>query len=67
MNQHALSFNTRKALCLQLGDAAGKELADVLERLTARLDAMDREKVSVIPIVPGRTLGLMDDGVARAA
>lgn len=67
MHHHALSFNTRKALCLQLGETAGKELADALERLTARLDAMDREKVSVIPIVPGKKLGIVDEGIARAA
>jgi hypothetical protein len=67
MHQHALSFNTRKALCLQLGDSAGKELADVLERITSRLDAMDREKVAVIPLVPGNPLALASEIIARAA
>jgi hypothetical protein len=42
-------------------------LADVLERITTRLDAMDREKVSVIPLVPGKSLALAAEYVARAA
>lgn len=49
---HVLSFNTRKALCNQLGESAGKELADALDRLAARLAAVERDKVDVIRLVP---------------
>ena len=49
-----LSFNTRKALCVQLGESAGRELADLLVRLANRLDAVERGKMDVISIAPGR-------------
>jgi hypothetical protein len=49
-----LSFNTRKALCVHLGESAGRELSDLLVRLAARLDAVERGKMDVISIVPGR-------------
>ena len=49
-----LSFNTRKALCVHLGEAAGRELADLLVRLANRLDAVERGKMDVISIAPGR-------------
>jgi hypothetical protein len=56
MNEHSsvLSFNTRKALCVQLGESAGRELADLLVRLANRLDSVERGKVDVISIAPGR-------------
>ncbi len=47
-----LSFNTRKSLCNQLGDAAGNELADMLQQLLRRIDMLERNKVDVTPIVP---------------
>ena len=38
MNDYeTLSFNTRKALCVQLGESAGQELAHVLELLLRRM------------------------------
>jgi hypothetical protein len=38
MNDYeTLSFNTRKALCVQLGESAGQELARVLELLLRRM------------------------------
>jgi hypothetical protein len=38
MNDYeTLSFNTRKALCVQLGENAGEELARVLELLLRRM------------------------------
>ena len=47
-----MSFNTRKSLCKQLGDAAGNELADMLQQLLRRIDMLERNKVDVTPIVP---------------
>ena len=67
MHDHILSFNTRKALCLQLGDSAGRELAEALDRLSMRLDALDRDKVSVTPIVPIRELTAGPRAFSRAA
>jgi hypothetical protein len=51
-----LTFNTRKALCVHLGDSAGKELADFLTHLSDRLGAVEQGKVDVIQIVPGSNL-----------
>jgi hypothetical protein len=51
-----LSFNTRKALCVQLGESAGREIADLLVRLANRLDTVERGKVDVISIAPGRPI-----------
>lgn len=51
-----LSFNTRKALCVHLGESAGRELADLLVRLANRLDAVERGKMDVISIAPGRPI-----------
>lgn len=51
MLKHPLDFNTRKALCVQLGDEVGRELADLVFRLAARIEALERGKVDVTPIV----------------
>ncbi len=47
-----LSFNTRKSLCNQLGEAAGNEVADLLQQLIRRVELLERTKVDVTPIVP---------------
>ncbi|MHB0955313.1 MAG: hypothetical protein ACYC0X_02940 [Pirellulaceae bacterium] len=52
MGSLQLSFNTRKSLCNQLGDAAGNEVADILQEFRSRLDSIERDKIDVIPIVP---------------
>ena len=52
MANHGLSFNTRKSLCNHLGEAAGTELADFLQQLAHRLDAVERNKVDILRIVP---------------
>lgn len=63
----ALSFNTRKTLTVQLGDAAGQEVANLLQKLAARVEELERTKVNVTPIAPesGRILSL--DEARRAA
>ena len=60
-----LSFNTRKALCVQLGESAGRELADLLVRLRGRVDAVERGKMDVISIVPGRPLAAREVSALR--
>ncbi len=52
MIQPNLSFNTRKSLCNHLGDAAGHEVADLLQQLATRVDHVERNKVEVTRIVP---------------
>ena len=52
-----LSYDTRKALCVHLGEPAGKEVAELLMRLSRRLEHVERNKVSVTTIVPGQPIG----------
>lgn len=52
MANFGLSYNTRKALCVQLGEAAGNELADLMHRMAQRIEALERNKVNVTRIVP---------------
>jgi hypothetical protein len=51
MLKHPLDFNTRKALCVHLGETAGRELADLIFGLASRVEALERGKVDVTPIV----------------
>ena len=60
-----LSFNTRKALCVHLGESAGRELADLLVRLATRVDAVERGKVDVISIAPGRPVAAREVSSVR--
>ncbi len=53
-----LSFNVRKSLCNHLGEAAGNELANLIQDLQARLEQVERTKVNVTPIVPGDQVDL---------
>jgi hypothetical protein len=48
-----LSYNARKALCVQLGDTAGTEVANLVQRLAAQIEELKRVKVNVTPVVPG--------------
>jgi hypothetical protein len=52
MIRHPLDYNTRKALCVHLGDNAGQELANVILELMRRVEQLERQKVDVIEIVP---------------
>lgn len=52
-----LSYDTRKALCVHLGEPAGKEVAELLMRLSRRVEHVERNKVSVTTIVPGQPIG----------
>lgn len=47
-----LSFSSRKALCVQLGHAAGTEIAQLLKCLVQRIQYLERNKVEVTPIIP---------------
>ena len=52
MSQFGLSYNTRKALSVHLGDEAGGEIINLIQRMAQRIDALERNKVNVTHIVP---------------
>ena len=52
MSEMRLSYNTRKALSVQIGEEAGREIAELLAELGRRLEAVERTKVNVTAIAP---------------
>ena len=52
MLKHPLEFNTRKALEVQLGEAPGREIAEAIFRLAARIEQLERSKVDKTLIIP---------------
>ncbi len=52
MSNHGLSYQTRKALAVHIGEAAGNEVANLLQRLAAQVEELKRSKVNVTPVVP---------------
>ena len=52
MSNLDLSFNSRKALCIHLGEAAGTEVAHLLQQVAARVERLERTKVEVTPVAP---------------
>lgn len=50
-----LSANCKKALTVQLGEPAGRELAELLQRMAERIERLERSKVDVMPIVADRS------------
>jgi hypothetical protein len=53
MNQSGLSYNSRKALINNIGEAAGTEIANLINELVAEVEELRRTKVTVTRIVPG--------------
>lgn len=51
-NNLGLSYNARKALSVHLGEAAGTEVANLLQRMAAQIDELKRTKVNVTHVVP---------------
>ena len=51
MNDHPLDFNTRKSLCVHLGERAGQEISDLIQRMAQRIAELERGKVDVTPIL----------------
>lgn len=47
-----LSYNTRKALAVHLGEPAAAEIANLIQRMAAQIDELKRSKVNVTPVVP---------------
>ncbi len=63
----ALSFNTRKALSVHLGDAAGQEIANLIQKMANRIEELERTKVSVIPVAPESSRIIPLEASRRAA
>ena len=51
--QSGLSYNARKALSVQVGEEAGTEIANLIQRMAAQIEELKRSKVNVTPVVPG--------------
>jgi hypothetical protein len=51
-----LSYQARKALNVHVGEAAGTEIANLLQRMAAQIEELKRSKVNVTPVVPSAKL-----------
>lgn len=51
-SQIGLSYQARKALNVQIGESAGTEIANLLQRLVAQIEELKRTKVNVTQVVP---------------
>ena len=49
-----LSLSARKALTVHLGEAAGNEIATLLQRMAAQIEELKKSKVSVTQVIPGQ-------------
>jgi hypothetical protein len=54
MKMNGLSYNSRKALIVNIGEAAGTEIANLIAQMAAEIEELRRTKVNVTRIVPGR-------------
>ncbi len=52
MKKLQLSENSRKALMINIGEKAGKEIADLIAQMAAEIEELRQTKVSVTRIVP---------------
>ena len=55
MDNRGLSYNSRKALMVNIGENAGSEVADLLAQLLDEVEELRRNKVSITRIVPGHS------------
>ncbi len=54
MNKPVLSYNSRKALSVQLGESAGTEIANLIQQMAKQIEELQRNKVNVTRIVSSR-------------
>jgi hypothetical protein len=52
-NNFGLSYSARKALAVHVGESAGNEIANLIQRMAAQIEELKRSKVNVTPVVPG--------------
>ena len=53
MKNTGLTYNSRKALQVNIGEAAGTEIANLISQMAAEIEELRRTKVNVTNIVPG--------------
>ena len=53
MKNTGLTYNSRKALQVNLGESAGTELANLISQMATEIEELRRSKVNVTNIVPG--------------
>ena len=53
MKTSGLTYNSRKALMVNIGETAGNEIANLISQMAAEIEELRRTKVSVTRIVPG--------------
>ena len=53
MKTTGLTYNSKKALMVNIGEAAGEEIANLISQMAAEIEELRRTKVSVTQIVPG--------------
>ncbi len=63
-NQLGLSYSARKALAVHVGESAGNEIANLIQRMAAQIEELKRSKVNITPVVPG--VKQDDDHVSNA-
>lgn len=54
MKTTGLSYNSRKALMVHIGEAAGSEIANLIQKMAAEIEELRRTKVNVTRIVPNQ-------------
>ena len=54
-----LSQNSRKALCVQIGEDAGLEIVALLQSLSDKIEQLEHSKVDVTTIVPPNSTDLL--------
>jgi len=50
----SLSYSARKALTVHLGEAAGNEIASLIQRMATQIEELKRSKVSVTQVIPNQ-------------
>ncbi|MGI9468842.1 MAG: hypothetical protein ACR2OA_17115 [Rubripirellula sp.] len=53
MKTPGLSYNSRKALIVNIGETAGTEIAELIAQMAAEIEELRRTKVNVTRIIPG--------------
>ncbi len=67
MKNLTLSFNSRKALCVNIGEPAGKEVANLIEELAERIGQLELSEQSGPRIVPARGAELLCESTLNKA
>jgi hypothetical protein len=56
MKTPGLSYNSRKALIVNIGETAGTEIAELISQMAAEIEELRRTKVNVTRIVPSNSV-----------